>query len=84
MLYKELVETYEELEKTSKRLEKTYIISEFFKDTPSDDLPVIGLMIQGRLFPAWDERETGVASRLVLKAINVSTGFSGRWGQRLT
>jgi DNA ligase-1 len=34
------------------------------------------LLIQGRLFPNWDERETGVASRLVLKAINVATGLS--------
>ncbi|MAG08253.1 DNA ligase [Candidatus Woesearchaeota archaeon] len=76
MLYKDLVNTYIELEKTSKRLEKTYLISEFFKSTPKDDLPVIALLIQGRLFPAWDERETGVASRLILKAINVATGVS--------
>jgi len=76
MQYKSLVKVYIELEKTSKRLEKTYIISEFLKSTPAADLPVVALLLQGRLFPHWDERETGVASRLIVKAINTTTGVS--------
>ena len=76
MIYSKLVELYEKLEGTTKRLEKTYIISEFLKHVSSDDISTIVLLIQGRLFPNWDERETGVASRLVLKAINVATGLS--------
>lgn len=76
MEYSELCKIYEELEKNSKRLAKIHIISEFIKKTHKDDLPVIALLIQGRLFPNWDEREIGVASRLVLKAINVATGIS--------
>jgi len=75
MNYKELVSVYENLDETTKRLAKTYIISEFLKKTSLDDIPVITLLIQGRLFPNWDEREIGVASRLVLKAINVATGI---------
>ncbi|HLD42126.1 MAG TPA: ATP-dependent DNA ligase, partial [archaeon] len=32
--------------------------------------------MQGKLFPSWDERKIGVASRLILKAINTSTGIT--------
>ncbi|MEA2036408.1 MAG: ATP-dependent DNA ligase [Nanoarchaeota archaeon] len=76
MRYTKLVEVYQKLESTSKRLEKTHIISEFFKQINKEDLKVIGLLIQGRLFPNWDERKIGVAARLVLKAINTSSGIS--------
>ncbi len=75
MKYSLLVELYGKLEATSKRLEKTYLISEFLKKTPETDLPHITLLLQGRIFPAWDDNTIGVASRLVLKAINVATGI---------
>jgi len=75
MKYAELVEVYTELEKTSKRLEKTSIIAKLFKKTNADDIEVIVLLIQGRIFPNWDETKIGVASRLVLKAINIATGI---------
>ena len=75
MRYLDLVQVYEKLEGTSKRLEKTYFISELLKQTPHEDLEQITLLVQGKLFPAYDEREVGVANRLVLKAISVATGF---------
>jgi len=46
------------------------------KKTPLEDLPRITLLLQGKIFPPWDERKIGVASRMVLKAINVSSGLS--------
>jgi len=76
MEYIKLVEIYEKLEKTSKRLEKTHIISEFLKGIDITNLPIIILLLQGKLFPSYDENKTGVASRLVLKAINTATGIS--------
>ncbi len=76
MQYKVLVETYDKLESTSKRLEKTYIISGLLKKTKLDDLEVTVLLLQGRLFPGWDESKIGVASRLILKAINVASGIN--------
>ncbi|MBW2996261.1 ATP-dependent DNA ligase [Candidatus Woesearchaeota archaeon] len=76
MKYKDLVEVYEDLEKTSKRLEKTYIISEFLKTISETALKETALLLQGRVFPQWDERKIGVASRLVLKAISQATGTS--------
>ena len=75
MQYIKLVDIYQQLEKTSKRLEKTYILSEFLKTIPKDDIGDIVLLLEGKLFPDWDERKSGVASRLILKAINTSTGI---------
>jgi len=76
MLYSNLVEVYLKLEKTTKRLEKTHIISEFLKKIPEKEIQEIVLLLQGKVFPPWDERKIGVASRLVLKAISTATGIT--------
>jgi len=76
MKYINLVEVYQKLDSTTKRLEKTYFISKLLKETPLEDLFKITLLLQGKIFPPWDERKIGVASRMVLKAINVSSGLS--------
>jgi len=76
MLYKDLVSVYEKISGTTKRLEKTYFISELIKKTAIEDLEVTLLLLSGELYPAWDKQEIGVASRLILKAISLSTGVS--------
>jgi len=76
MKYKELVDVYKALESTTRRLEKTDIITKLLKKCSVDDIRVIMLLLQGRIFPAWEEKKLGVASRLVLKAINVASGIS--------
>ncbi|PIN86807.1 DNA ligase [Candidatus Woesearchaeota archaeon CG10_big_fil_rev_8_21_14_0_10_44_13] len=76
MRYIELANVYQALESTTKRLEKTHIISEFLKKTDVKDMECIVLLLQGRVFADWDETKIGVASRMVLKAINVATGMS--------
>src|SRR3989344_8976985 len=76
MRYLELAGVYQALESTTKRLEKTYLISEFLKKTDIKDMEHIVLLLQGRVFPAWDESKIGVASRMILKAINVAAGIS--------
>ena len=74
MKYSELASIYEALENTSKRLEKTYIISKLLKKTKEADIDKIILLIQGRLFPQWDETNLGVSTRLVIKAISIASG----------
>lgn len=76
MQYSKLVEVYVRLEATTKRLEHTHIISEFLKEINVDDLGTTILLLEGRVFPRWDEREIGMASKMVLKAINVASGES--------
>ncbi|MEK6869066.1 MAG: DNA ligase, partial [Nanoarchaeota archaeon] len=61
MHYSKLVEVYEKAE-PAKRLEQTCIISEFLKGISLEDLGDTILLIEGRVFPRWDEREIGIAS----------------------
>jgi len=76
MQYSKLVEVYEKLKSTTKRLHHTYIISEFLKSIIIEDLGTTILLLEGRVFPRWDEREIGMASMMMLKAIGVASGES--------
>lgn len=76
MKYSRLAELYEKLDKTTKRLEKTYLLSEFLRETPAEDIDKIVLLLQGKVFPPWDERQIGFASKMVLKALEIATGLS--------
>ena len=75
MKYSELVELYEKLDSTTKRLKKTYFLAEFLRKTPADEIEPVVLLVQGRVFPAYDERELGVANQLVIKAISTASGI---------
>jgi DNA ligase-1 len=74
MRYLELSELYGELEKTPAKLEKTRLIAELLKKTPSKLLPDVVLLLIGRVFPAWTEKETGVAGQTMVKAIARASG----------
>jgi DNA ligase-1 len=76
MDYIQLTELYEKLEATSKRLEKTKLLAEFLKDCPKKEIDRVMLLVQGLVFPKADERKIGVASKLIVKALNVATGIS--------
>jgi len=41
-----------------------------------DDIEHVMLLFEGRVFPGFDSRETGVASRLMLKSLSAATGIS--------
>lgn len=75
MDYYYLVGIYEALEKTTKRLEKTHLLSEFLKTINENDLEQVILLLQGRIFPLWEENEIGVALRIIIKALSITTGI---------
>lgn len=75
MDYNELAKVYEALENTSKRLEKTEILSNFLKKAKKSDFQYIMYLLQGRVFPPWDERKIGMSTRLILKVISKATGI---------
>jgi len=75
MNYLDLCQLYHQLDATTKRLEKTWHISRFLQKAHPDDLPSIILLLQGLIYPEYDERKMGIASRLILKAIQVATGI---------
>ncbi len=76
MEYKKLVNVYEALESTSKRLQKTFIISNLLKDASSSDIQKLVLLLEGRVFPSCDQRELGVADRLIIKCVSSASGIS--------
>ncbi len=78
MEYKSLVEIYQKLECTTKRLEKTKIIADFLRDLKTDKLSDIILLLQGRIFPPWNETKIGIASKLVVKSISKATGITAK------
>ena len=78
MKYSKLAEVYEDLEGTTKKLEKRDIVAKFFKETPADLLPVMAMLVQGRIFPAWMETELGVAEKIMIKAIVKTSGRSDK------
>ncbi len=78
MRYSELAELYDRLEATTKRLKKTLYTSELLKKANEEDLDKIMLLLEGKVYPAWDERETGMAAQQMLKAINTATGIDSK------
>jgi DNA ligase 1 len=76
MDYIQLTELYKKLEATNKRLEKTKLLSEFLKDCPKKEVDRVMLLVQGLVFPKADERKIGVASKLIVKALNIATGIT--------
>lgn len=75
MDYSILVNVYDYLEKTSERLKKVEKIAELFEQAKTELLPKIALLIQGRIFPSWSDKEIGIANLLMIKIIVASTGY---------
>jgi DNA ligase-1 len=75
MLYSKLVELYESLGKTTKRLEKTDILSKFLEYLSEKDKDVLYLL-NGEIYPNYDERKIGISNQLTIKAISKSSGTS--------
>ena len=76
MQYSKLVLVYLELEKTTKKLEKAEIISNFLKGVNKEEIKDVIHLLQGKIFPDYDQRKIGMSSRLILKVIAMSTGIS--------
>ena len=76
MDYCRLANIYESLSKVSSKLEKTRILAGFFRETLPLGLEKVVLLVQGRVFPKFVGYESGIAARMMIKAISKFTGFS--------
>ncbi|HDN83456.1 MAG TPA: ATP-dependent DNA ligase [Candidatus Altiarchaeales archaeon] len=76
MEFSKLVEIFQRLEKITARLEMTSIISKFLEETPGDLLPIVILLLQGKVFPEWSNRELGIGSKLLIRALADVSGKS--------
>jgi DNA ligase 1 len=76
MLYAKLADTYDELTKTAGRLAKTDAVARLLSIADAENLPRIALLLEGRVFPAWSENETGIAEKTALRIVSEATGFT--------
>ncbi|MBI4015655.1 MAG: ATP-dependent DNA ligase [Candidatus Aenigmarchaeota archaeon] len=76
MKYSILVEVYAELEKHSGKIKKAEVVSELLKETPAADLEQVVLLLGGRVFPVWSDKEVGVAIQLMIRAVSRAAGIS--------
>jgi len=76
MKYSILAETYEKLEKESGKLKKVDILSKLLSKTPTELLPKVVILASGKVFPAYSEFKTGVATKMMMKTIAKATGIS--------
>ncbi len=77
MRYSKLAEFYEEVSSTTKRLEKIDILSKFLKTLKKEDSDILYL-IEGNIYPDYDERKTGISNQLAIKAISKATGTNSK------
>ncbi|MBT4257682.1 ATP-dependent DNA ligase [archaeon] len=73
MKYIKLAEFYKEVSSTTKRLEKTAILAKFLKGLTEEDKDILYLL-EGGIYPEYDERKIGISGQLALKAIAKATG----------
>ena len=74
MNYSILSEIYQKLESTTKKLEKADIIADFLKKTETEEIGIVIRLILGNVFTRWEQTETGIAEKLMIKAIAKSSG----------
>jgi len=74
--FQELVEAFEAMEATTKRLELTAILMQLFLKAPAELLDRIAYLTLGKLAPDYLGIEIGVAEKLALRAIALSSGLS--------
>jgi DNA ligase-1 len=73
MQYQQLAQLYEDLSSTTKRLEKIDILGEFLKTIPEEESEIIH-MIQGNVYPDYDERKLGISEQLAIRCLSKSYG----------
>lgn len=75
MKYSDLCEYYKRLESTTKNLEMCDIVSELLEDSGDKELEVITLASMGRIFPAYVDKDIGIAGKLMQRIISKAYGI---------
>ena len=76
MDYSVIADTFEMMEGTTKRLELTDYLFKLLKSTPPELIDKVVYLMQGKLYPDYAGIELGVADKLALRAISVSSGLT--------
>ena len=70
-----IVDTFEQMERTSSRLALTDYLVSLLRKTPTDIIDRVIYLIQGKLHPDYEGVELGLAEKLAIRAISLSTGL---------
>ena len=76
MEFSTLVDAFEEMEKTSSRLVLTDHLVSLLRNTPTDIIDRVVYLIQGKLHPDYEGVELGLAQKMAIRAISLSTGVN--------
>ena len=76
MEFSALVDAFEEMEKTSSRLALTDYLVSLLRNTPTDIIDRVVYLIQGKLRPDYEGVELGLAQKMAIRAISLSTGVN--------
>ena len=76
MHYSIIAETFEMMEKTTKRLELTDYLVKLLQSTPPELIDKVVYLIQGKLYPDYEGVELGIADKLALRAVAISSGLN--------
>jgi DNA ligase-1 len=74
MKYSLIVDTYEKIEATTKRLEMRDLLANLFKKTPKNIISEVTYLTQGKLYPDYIGIEIGLAEKLIVRALSLSSG----------
>ena len=75
MDYLDLAKIYESVESTTLKTQKASIISKYLTlSRHNRDIKDIILLLQGRIYPEWSEKEIGIASKLMISSISKAYG----------
>ncbi len=74
MLYSFIADIYEKIEETTKRLEIIDHLVNLFKETNTNLIDKVVYLTQGKLYPDYIGVEIGIAEKLAMRAIAISTG----------
>ncbi|MFA6513373.1 MAG: ATP-dependent DNA ligase, partial [Patescibacteria group bacterium] len=79
MKFSELAKYFERIEKNSSRLEITRILAELFKSLSADEIGKVVYLLQGRVGPAYEGIDFGMAERTIIKsamsALNIDRNY---------
>ncbi|MGC1927966.1 MAG: hypothetical protein WA667_03255 [Candidatus Nitrosopolaris sp.] len=75
MDFSTIVDTFEQMERTSSRLALTEYLVSLLKKTPTDIIDRVIYLIQGKLHHDYEGVEPGLAEKMAIRAISLSTGL---------
>ncbi len=82
MEFREVADTFNKMSETSKRLELTTILADLFRKS-GKDLKILSYLVQGKLAPNYENKETYLAEKMILKALSEISGVSEEDMKRL-